>query len=97
MPGAPPVIEADEVPDEEWNRMDPAVSSPLVAWLASDESQHVTGQVIRAVAEDIVWMQGWSEGPKISNQGHRWDATKDRKSTRLNSSHSFASRMTSSA
>ncbi len=75
MPGAPAVIEADEVPDGEWNRMDPAVSSPLVAWLASDESQHVTGQVIRAVAEDIVWMQGWSEGATISNGGKRWDAT----------------------
>ena len=25
MPGAPAVIEADEVPDDEWNRMDPAV------------------------------------------------------------------------
>jgi NAD(P)-dependent dehydrogenase (short-subunit alcohol dehydrogenase family) len=74
MPGAPAVIEADEVPDDEWNRMDPAVSSPLVAWLASDESQHVTGQVIRAVAEDIVWMQGWSEGATISNGGKRWDA-----------------------
>ncbi|MFZ6004724.1 MAG: SDR family NAD(P)-dependent oxidoreductase [Actinomycetota bacterium] len=76
MPGAPAVIEADDVPEDEWNRMDPAVSSPLVAWLASDESQHVTGQVIRAVAEDIVWMRGWSEGPKISNGGKRWDATK---------------------
>jgi NAD(P)-dependent dehydrogenase (short-subunit alcohol dehydrogenase family) len=75
MPGAPAVIEADEVPEEEWNRMDPAVSSPLVAWLASDESQHVTGQVIRAVAEDIVWMRGWAEGPSISNGGKRWDAT----------------------
>ena len=75
MPGAPAVIEADEVPEDEWNRMDPAVSSPLVAWLASDESQHVTGQVIRAVAEDIVWMQGWSEGATISNGGKRWDAT----------------------
>ena len=75
MPGAPAVIEADEVPDDEWNRMDPAVSSPLVAWLASDESQHITGQVIRAVAEDIVWMRGWSEGPTISNGGRRWDAT----------------------
>jgi NAD(P)-dependent dehydrogenase (short-subunit alcohol dehydrogenase family) len=74
MPGAPAVIEADEVPEDEWNRMDPAVSSPLVAWLASDESQHVTGQVIRAVAEDIVWMQGWSEGATISNGGTRWDA-----------------------
>jgi NAD(P)-dependent dehydrogenase (short-subunit alcohol dehydrogenase family) len=76
MPGAPAVIEADEVPEDEWNRMDPAVSSPLVAWLASDESQHITGQVIRAVAEDIVWMDGWSEGNKISNGGKRWDATK---------------------
>ncbi len=75
MPGAPEVIEADDVPDDEFNRMDPAVSSPLVAWLASDESQHVTGQVIRAVAEDIVWMHGWSEGPTISNGGKRWDAT----------------------
>jgi NAD(P)-dependent dehydrogenase (short-subunit alcohol dehydrogenase family) len=76
MPGAPAVIEADEVPEDEFNRMDPAVSSPLVAWLASDESQMVTGQVIRAVAEDIVWMRGWSEGPSISNGGQRWDAEK---------------------
>jgi NAD(P)-dependent dehydrogenase (short-subunit alcohol dehydrogenase family) len=76
MPGAPQVIEPDEVAEDEWNRMDPAISSPLVAWLASDESQMVTGQVIRAVAEDIVLMQGWSEGPKISNGGRRWDATK---------------------
>ncbi len=76
MPGAPAVIEADEIPDDEWNRMDPAVSSPLVAWLASDESQHVTGQVLRAVAEDVVWMQGWSEGAKVSNGGKRWDAEK---------------------
>jgi hypothetical protein len=54
--------------------MDPAVSSPVVAWLASDEAQHVTGQVIRAVAEDIVWMKGWHDGPTISNGGKRWDA-----------------------
>ncbi|HMG44871.1 MAG TPA: SDR family NAD(P)-dependent oxidoreductase [Acidimicrobiales bacterium] len=75
MPGAPAVIEPDDVPDDEWNRMDPAVSSPLVAWLASDESQLVTGQVIRAVAEDIIWMKGWSDGPKVNNGGKRWDAT----------------------
>jgi NAD(P)-dependent dehydrogenase (short-subunit alcohol dehydrogenase family) len=76
MPGAPAVIEPDDVPEDEWNRMDPAVSSPLVAWLASDESQMVTGQVIRAVAEDIILMQGWSDGAKISNGSKRWDATK---------------------
>jgi NAD(P)-dependent dehydrogenase (short-subunit alcohol dehydrogenase family) len=76
MPGAPAVIEAEDVPDDEFNRMDPAVSSPLVAWLASDDSQYVTGQVIRAVAEDIVWMDGWREGVSISNGGKRWDAEK---------------------
>jgi hypothetical protein len=56
--------------------MDPSVSSPLVAWLASDEAQHVTGQVIRAVAENIIWMKGWADGPTLSNGGKRWDATK---------------------
>ena len=76
MPGAPAVIEADDVPDGEWNRMDPSVASPLVAWLASDESQHVTGQIIRAVAEDIILMEGWSNGASLSNGGQRWDATK---------------------
>jgi NAD(P)-dependent dehydrogenase (short-subunit alcohol dehydrogenase family) len=76
MPGAPAVIEPEDVPPDEWNRMDPAVSSPLVAWLASDESQFVTGQVIRAVAEDIILMLGWSDGPTISNGSKRWDATK---------------------
>ena len=76
MPGAPEVIEADDVPDGEWNRMDPSVSSPLVVWLASDESQHVTGQIIRAVAENIIWMKGWSDGPTLNNGGKRWDAAK---------------------
>ena len=82
MPGAPAVVEPDEVPDDEWNRMDPAVSSPLVAWLASDESQHVTGQVIRAVAENIILMKGWADGPTINNKGKRWDA--DKLGTQLN-------------
>jgi NAD(P)-dependent dehydrogenase (short-subunit alcohol dehydrogenase family) len=76
MPNAPAVIEPDEVPEDEWNRMDPAVSSPLVAWLASDEADHVTGQGIRAVAENIILMKGWADGPTINNGGRRWDATK---------------------
>ena len=76
MPGAPEVIEADDVAEDEWNRMDPSVSSPLVAWLASDEADHVTGQVIRAVAENIILMKGWEDGPTINNGAKRWDATK---------------------
>jgi NAD(P)-dependent dehydrogenase (short-subunit alcohol dehydrogenase family) len=74
MPGAPPVIEPDDLGEDDWNPMDPAVSSPVVAWLASDEAQHVTGQVIRAVAENIIWMRGWTDGPTVSNGGRRWDA-----------------------
>ena len=75
VPNAPAVIEADDVPEDEFNPMDPATSSPLVAWLASDESQHVTGQVIRAVGDKIVLMKGWSDGPPIATK-KRWDATK---------------------
>lgn len=75
MPNAA-VIEPQDVDPEEWNRMDPAVSSPLVAWLASDESTHVTGQVIRAVAEDIILMKPWSNGAAINNGKKRWDADK---------------------
>jgi NAD(P)-dependent dehydrogenase (short-subunit alcohol dehydrogenase family) len=76
MPGAPAVIEPDDLAEDEWNPMDPAGSSPVVAWLASDESQHVTGQVIRVVGENIIWMRGWTDGPTVANGGKRWDATK---------------------
>jgi hypothetical protein len=76
MPNAPKVIEADDIGDDDWNPMDPAVSAPVVAWLASDESQMVTGQVIRAVAENIILMDGWTDGLTINNGGKRWDATK---------------------
>jgi NAD(P)-dependent dehydrogenase (short-subunit alcohol dehydrogenase family) len=76
MPNAPKVIEPDDVPDDEFNPMDPSVSSPVVAWLASDEAQLVTGQVIRAVAERLILMHGWADGPTITNGGKRWDATK---------------------
>ena len=75
MPGAPAVIEPDELGEDDYNPMDPAGSSPLVAWLASDQAQHVTGQVMRAVGDDIIWMRGWTDGPRISNGGKRWDAT----------------------
>ena len=58
-------------PDEftEWDRMDPSLASPLVAWLASDKAGHVTGQVIRAVGDEIVLMDGWSNGNTIAKPG----------------------------
>jgi NAD(P)-dependent dehydrogenase (short-subunit alcohol dehydrogenase family) len=75
IPGAG--IEAHE-PDEfdEFSPMDPSNSSPVVAWLASDEASHVTGQVIRAVADEIIQMKAWSNGNKITSGGKRWEAEK---------------------
>lgn len=74
IPGAG--IKARE-PDEfeEWDRMDPSLSAPLVAWLASDKAGHVTGQIIRAVGDEIILMTPWSNGNTIRKPGQRWEAS----------------------
>src|SRR5689334_6719167 len=46
----------------EYSITDPSNGSPLVAWLASDEAAHITGQVLRAVGETIVRMKPWDYG-----------------------------------
>ena len=46
-----------------------------MAWLATDEAGHVSGQVLRAVGETLILIEGWRYGPTISNGGMRWDAT----------------------
>jgi NAD(P)-dependent dehydrogenase (short-subunit alcohol dehydrogenase family) len=73
MPGMGESFEPDEVPEDQYHPMDPANSSPLVAWLASDEAAHVTGQVIRSIEDRIIWMQGWKERRAVSAGGKRWD------------------------
>lgn len=74
MPGGPEMVEPDEIPEDEFDPMDPAGSSPVVAWLASDEAQHVTGQVIRVIGDTIHLMSGWSEERSVSSGGKRWNA-----------------------
>jgi NAD(P)-dependent dehydrogenase (short-subunit alcohol dehydrogenase family) len=76
MPGMPDSFEPDEIADDDFHPMDPANSSPLVAWLASDDAAYVNGQVIRSLDDRIIWMQGWREKKTISNEGKKWDATK---------------------
>lgn len=66
--------EPDEIPAEEWDPTDPSISSPLVAWLASDESGHVSGQVFKALRDRIQWLEGWNEIRAVSSAGKRWDA-----------------------
>src|SRR4051794_9297500 len=50
--------EPDEYEGEEWSPLNPAMSSPVVAWLASDEAQFVSGQCIRAMRNQIHLMEG---------------------------------------
>ena len=66
--------EADQYAEDEWEPLGPSVSSPLVAWLASDEAGYVSGQCIRAIRDKIYWMQGWSEARTISNGNKPWKA-----------------------
>jgi NAD(P)-dependent dehydrogenase (short-subunit alcohol dehydrogenase family) len=75
IPGQQQAFEPDSLGPDEYHPMDPAGSSPLVAWLASDESQYVTGQVIRAIHDKIYLMGGWTEDAVTSADGKRWDAT----------------------
>ena len=73
-PGAESAIEPDQIPDDQYHPMDPAGSSPLVAWLLSDEAGHVTGQVIRSIHDKLFLMRGWWEAATVSSNERRWDA-----------------------
>jgi NAD(P)-dependent dehydrogenase (short-subunit alcohol dehydrogenase family) len=52
---------------------DPADNSPVVAWLASEQSGDVTGQVIEIEGGTICLEQGWTHGPRATRPT-RWDA-----------------------
>src|SRR5690606_12824891 len=52
MPGAAAPIEPDERSEDEFDPKDPSLGSPVVAWLASPEAGHISGQVIRALGEN---------------------------------------------
>lgn len=69
------VKEADELESAEYDPMNPANSAPMVAWLASDEALHVTGQVFRAVGHRITHYKPWSLGATVETKGGpaRWE------------------------
>lgn len=76
IPGFDAPIEPEQLGEDEYHPMDPAGSSPIVAWLCSDEAQYVTGQVIRVIHDTIYLMEGWTEAVALSSGGKRWDATR---------------------
>ncbi|MEV4435763.1 SDR family oxidoreductase [Streptomyces sp. NPDC049585] len=67
-----PFAEAMAPPaDGGFDAMAPANVSPLVVWLASADSDGVTGQVFEAEAGRITVMEGWHPGP-TTDKGERW-------------------------
>lgn len=56
----------------EFDPMNPGNSAPMVAWLASDQALHVTGQVFRAVGGRITRYVPWTLGDGIEKDD-RWD------------------------
>jgi NAD(P)-dependent dehydrogenase (short-subunit alcohol dehydrogenase family) len=57
------VKEADQY--TEFHGMNPGNSAPMVVWLASDESDHVTGMVFRAVGNAIALYKPWALQPAV--------------------------------
>jgi NAD(P)-dependent dehydrogenase (short-subunit alcohol dehydrogenase family) len=76
MAGGQAPIEPDQQSEDEFDPKDPSLGSPVVAWLASPEAGHVSGQVIKALGENIQWLQGWAPVSTVSSGGKRWDANK---------------------
>ena len=71
-----PIVEADQVIDgDEFQRLNPGNSAPMVVWLASDEALHVSGQVFRAVGDEITHYQPWQLGKsvKAGREPQKWD------------------------
>jgi NAD(P)-dependent dehydrogenase (short-subunit alcohol dehydrogenase family) len=52
---------------EAYDPQNPQNSAPAVAWLASDEALHVTGQVFRAIGPTIWQYQGWTLGGSVTS------------------------------
>ncbi|GAA3445020.1 SDR family oxidoreductase [Planomonospora venezuelensis] len=58
-------------PESGFDAMDPANVAPLVAWLGSAESAHVTGRVFEVEGGVISLAEGWRHGPRAEREA-RW-------------------------
>jgi NAD(P)-dependent dehydrogenase (short-subunit alcohol dehydrogenase family) len=55
----------------EWDPLDPANASPVVAWLCSEESGWLSGAVLRVDGNTVRRVKGWTvEGGYTSSSGH---------------------------
>ena len=65
-------LDAGHAAEAEFDQFSPLNLGPLVAWLASPESQGVTGRVFNAVGGLVGISEGWRAGPSQQIEG-RWD------------------------
>jgi NAD(P)-dependent dehydrogenase (short-subunit alcohol dehydrogenase family) len=61
-------------PESGFDAMHPGNVSPLVLWLASEESGDVTGRMFEVGGGGISVADGWQHGPQIEKDG-RWEVT----------------------
>lgn len=62
-----------EAKDGEFDVYAPANMAPLVAWLCSDQSTKVSGQVFELIGGRIFLSEGWTDSPS-QDKGARWRA-----------------------
>ncbi|HEX6878160.1 MAG TPA: SDR family oxidoreductase [Nocardioidaceae bacterium] len=60
-------------PDSGFDAVDPANVSPVVAWLASEDSGDVSGRLIEIEGGRICIEEGWRHGPAV-DIGRRWES-----------------------
>lgn len=68
-----PFGERMAAPADGFDVMDPANVSPVVAWLASEDSADVTGRVIEIEGGRVCIENAWRHGPS-RDLGRRWEA-----------------------
>lgn len=72
MTEVPAMAEMMAVPESGFDAMNPDNVSPLVVWLGSAESAHVTGRVFEVEGGQVSLADGFQHGPRI-DKGARWD------------------------
>ncbi len=55
-----------------FDAMDPANISPIVVWLGSEQSSHVTGRVFECAGGELSVLDGWQHGAPV-DKGARWE------------------------
>ena len=59
-------------PESGFDAMDPANISPIVVWLGSEQSGHVTGRMFECAGGELSVADGWQHGTPV-DKGDRWD------------------------